>query len=108
MDACRHLRHKNVTAAFGLLLVSPSSDQPATPPTATLVASVHELLAEGDLFSAIKKHSGFGMPLPESRAVLTGVCAGLSYVASFPILRRAPYVHLHHVPGCVLSLKRAA
>ena len=32
----------------------------------------------GDLYSSIKPN--FGMPLTDSRAVLTGVCAGLSYL----------------------------
>merc|ERR1712166_339461 len=60
------LQHPHITATHGLLA------------DAGLVASVLELMSAGDLFSSITPN--FGMPLDESRAVLAGVCSGLSYL----------------------------
>ena len=63
---CSKLQHPHVTAMHGLLA------------TADFVASVLELMEGGDLFSAITPN--YGMPLEDSRAVLAGVCSGLSYL----------------------------
>ena len=64
---CKQLLHPNVARYYSLIIES------------GLVATVLELMTEGDLHSRIV--AGIGMPsVDESGAVLAGVCSGLSYL----------------------------
>ena len=65
-EVCEKMSHPHVARYYSLIVED------------GLVASVVELMSAGDLLSAITPN--VGMPLEGSRAVLAGVCAGLTYL----------------------------